>query len=902
MRLYLKLNDSRFVEVDVDDASESVIELNYFFNSLENPTDYISEYAQDITLPKTAKNNKIFDEYRIIDSKFSQNERIEYVCISNGDAISNGECYISSITRDSYVLTMCGALSVIFNKLLNSGWSNIDDDEYYRLQEYWNGVMLNSNTVTVSFATDNINFDFATVKAMTNQLNKFCNIAGFAPTIGVDSGSFETGKWLTNNNILPVGDTTETTQHNYNTEGLTSQQMAEFRCYQTRPYVYVVRLWQIYSELCEEITGYRMVLDGRWFNDNYEYLRGLVYMLPMINNESDENTNQYTLDLRQNISSSNWNTWANYGFRVESPYTITAGGINRGTFEWSIPVSFDLAGSWNIDERQNHFIFNPEQYFFVNCKITNGTDVYVNRNYIYLPLPDYKRDDGKTYQYSPTQEQISSLESMCDRLIMYRYRTSIESYLDGSNWRAKINVGEITGNIYLNDITNAHVELGVQVVDFSTGDKNPMKIMRYTKSLLGERVEIVNVAGSTSGRFVTTAIVNNTLTVYNAGGALTLGKMFGSVKPFSVLLKISKMLGLIWLVDDDRKVVNVYRRSDYFHDCFNVDMSAKSPSVFPYIGFYDCTNIADFSDYELRPLSWSDRNVIFNFAETENEYGKKYFDKYGMAYGSSKIITDNRISNTTKNLLSTNENNIINPPIFVSEWVTPIFPSGKPATYKKKDSPYLYDGENTFCYRLKNGEYSKETRVNNYRIENDKAYVLITNDTQIEMDKKEFCWHKSQEINDNKTTVKPIFSEANENGYCILFGKPKEIYTDSFPTVKNTKLLTDEWIDYLEEVYDINNKTLIINMAINAQLYNRLKIVPFVTIGNVSYIVLSIEGFTGTGFCKVTLRQLTNLFRLFDKSKSKNSTEDVTKDIWVNPDIPIHDNSHDNEWGVTPIV
>lgn len=873
MRLYFFINN-KWLEPDINQDSDELIALNFTFDSLENPTEYVSEYSYNISLPKTAKNNKLFDEYKQIDStiKYKPNERIEYIYISNGDTISNGEAYLTGITESNYEFALNGSLYTIFSKLLNSGWDEKrTDEDYYKLNEIWSGLTITPSIVSQSFNTDNTTFDWDVVKQIRFNAEKFVEIAGFMQTTGNELNGFDADKWLYNNEILPIGDYNINTQNNIDSGSLNEQQMCEYRCYKMRPYIYVLRLWQILNDTCKAITGYDLILDSRWYNENFEYLKGLVYTLPIMDTENVDASNQYVQTLQTATIGTNWSAWTNYNANIISPHTITCRGANKAIYEWDMPLQFHMNGGWEIDTRQNHWIFNPNHFIYVNARVTDGTTDYYTKRYIYVPQPEYKMNDGSTYQYSVPQQVINIYKTLCDEVVTYRYVTEQTTFNNQGHYETTLKFGDITGKIELQNVTNAHLELDVMVGHGTDGC--PIKILHHYKNMFGnERVEINDIAGGIDGGFDSDVLLDNTLLYVNGSDSkLTMERLMGDTKPFSILLKFSKMFGLLWIVDDYNKQINVIRRSDYFWDCFNKDMSQKAPSIFPYIGYYDITELTDMSSYKIEPLAWSTRNVCFN-EESETTYGKAYKDKYGIGYGSKLVRTSYKINNDTEMLLNKNDNSKIKPCIFSAEYITPLNTILQRGTTKKQDDNYLVDDEGVFCFRVANGTYTSLQRLG-YRVDDNGAYVLITGDTQKEIADGTYCWHNSQLQNDIKTYVRPVFSECNTNAYSVLFGEPYELYSTEFPSSKNVKFVYDEcWGDYVSEVYNPDNKTLTVKAHISGQLYNRLKICPFVQLGNIGYLVMEINGWNDGDLTELKMRQISDLETLYKKSKSKDTS------------------------------
>lgn len=851
MNLYIKINDIWY-EPDID-TKENNITLDYVFDSLENPTKYTSEMSYTgFILPITPKNNKIFDNLNIVDNtvKYSPLENIEYILISDGDTISSGTCYVESIDEKNYNLSVNGSLYNIFSKLLNSGFrSDINDTEYYQIKELWKNIYLTPSTVNACWNIgDNEIFNLALIPKL--DVLRMSNTVGFMPTTFTDMGDFATDKWVNNNDITEIG---------YG--DLSMQQIAEFRVNKLKPYIYVDKLFQIYRNECKQITDYELILDERWFNETNEHLRNVVYVLPSLNDKSISKTNQFHTTI-SNTSNMNYDysNFVNLNETIVSPYTTTVSSPNQGMFEYQIPLQVKIP--YNTLPNNLVYCWNPYLFLVVNVKVLNDENTeYLNKKIAYILEPAYKDGNGN-YKFTFSNYIITLVSNFADEVQRLRVGPTItfngnETYFD---------FGSIYNQIFLTDLDNAHLELNIQVGKITIGSNPTNSPIAHIMTDGG--IYQVNDYRFLNVTFESDVLINNSLTINNGSGSrITLERLFQSELPFNVLLKYSKLLGLFWLVDDYNKTVTVIRRSDYFYDCFFSDLSNKgSNDIYPYTGFYDITDLVDFTSFNEYPLSWNSRKVSLNFNEADNQYSKEYKEKYGMTFGSVVINTNNETSLTTENLLCTNDSDTINAPIFSNEWIRPFKSYQSNRVYKVEDDTYLIDNDNLFMYRLSNGVYNTDIR-DGYRVDdNGDAYIILSSDSTLEQQRNVFCYHSEAIENDLITTVRPRFSEANNNGYSLLFAKPYEYYTIDFPT-NFIGLYESEYSDYFSEVYNANNKTLKVSALISGLLYNRLKTVPLVVIGNISYIILEISGWSAYDYCTLTLRQINNIEMLYKKNK-----------------------------------
>jgi len=552
---------------------------------------------------------------------------------------------------------------------------------------------------------------------------------------------------------------------------------------------------------------------------------------------------------------------------IVSPYTTTVSSPNQAMFEYQIPIQVKIYH--NTIPNNLVYTWNPYLFFVVNVKVLNDDNTeYLNKKIGYILEPAY-RDGNGNYNFTLPNDTITLISGLVDEVQRIRVAPLIttngsETYFD---------FGNIYNQIYLTDLDNAHLELNIQVGRIETSSyptKSPVA------HIMNNTIYQINDYRFLNETFESDVLLNNSLTINNSSGLrITLERLFQSELPFNILLKYSKLLGLFWLVDDYNKTITVIRRSDYFYDCFFTDLSNKgSNDIYPYTGFYDITNLVDFTSFNEYPLSWNSRKVCLNFNEGNNTYSKEYKEKYGITFGSVVVNTNNETSLNTEYLLCTNDSDTINSPIFTNEWIRPFKSFQTNRVYKVEDDTYLINNDNLFMYRLSNGTYNKDIR-DGYRVENEEAFVILSTDTALEQQRNVFCYHSSAIGNDLTTTIRPRFSETNENGYSLLFAQPYKFYTTTFPTKNELNfkgLFESEYQDYFTEVYNADNKTLKINALISGLLYNRLKTVPFVVIGNVGYIILEISNWSAYDYCTLTLRQVNNIELLYKKNKVEKKT------------------------------
>jgi len=143
-------------------------------------------------------------------------------------------------------------------------------DLYKKNQENYNVADI------IGFAPNNAfseGFDYTNVQTSSIKSQPFTDILGnsFKEATGIDAD-----KVISN--------------------GMTPRGYGEYRSYLQLPYIYWNKLFKIFIEKTELLTGYKCELENEWFNKNNPYWYDLVYMLkPFDIKNEDLYSNSYML-------------------------------------------------------------------------------------------------------------------------------------------------------------------------------------------------------------------------------------------------------------------------------------------------------------------------------------------------------------------------------------------------------------------------------------------------------------------------------------------------------------------------------------------------------------------------------------------------------------------------------
>lgn len=123
--------------------------------------------------------------------------------------------------------------------------------------------------------------------------------------------------------------------------------------------------------------------------------------------------------------------------------------------------------------------------------------------------------------------------------------------------------------------------------------------------------------------------------------------------PFDFILNYCRMFRISVRVDDKEKKVIFKPIHKYLNEGDNS---------------LDWTQKVDYSkDFVIKPISWENRYIKFNYEENDLKDNKKYLEKYGVNYGELKIQTEYKFNSETTDLFS-NVNSVMEYTPYVNSW------------------------------------------------------------------------------------------------------------------------------------------------------------------------------------------------------------------------------------------
>jgi len=909
MKVLLRKNSTaNYAEVKLDDRQD--VQLNFTHDNLENPTVYVSECSYSLKLPRCAENDKFFSQFCQLDSVvlvngYDPTRRMDYMLLdSTGAIISTGSAVINTIDGQNYNLSLLGSQSRIFKRLLNAGYDTMkaaEDDTYYLMDDrlryeriYSQGLGrftpqdngITDELVYTSWMIDQPIFNISQItirhlrlcaaygllsdEHVTETMAYMCSIIGLAPTSQGRYKDFESDTWLEKGTIngspaakpsfLPVLCSTrnidgEPINMVEVKDGTIDAQMLEYRSYYMQPYIYISALWQLFAAEFSNITnGYTLSLDTRWFNSENTELIRLVYMLPPLATDIGghigsipEDTGhfpylKYMPQMYDIIDQTDYPVGGTVGGQVPGLSTLnltcTSSDIvieRTHLNKIRVVANVDMQLNGKSGKTMYYNGFNPLLYTITLRD--NSNNVLVSEEVLIFMLPSDNAVDFNTLTDFMYVDNIirNRVHSNGDKLMTVIYDPVVGS--STFHFTIDMEVG----------ITPAE-DVTLNVEALLTFENNCAPYMYLEDGVqhywYNGQLPTQSVGGTlTFGGAIEVAARSNS--------TISLERLFSAEAPFNVLMKFCKLHHLLWVVDDTAKTVSVVRASDYYADRYAEGIS-------------NITDTVDMSkEITMSPLSWESHRIIFNLSDPNVTGVEGYKERYGQGYGSKVVVTKNNLNKNDKELLKDIVSSVM--------YGQTVAPCGQ-LRLVTDEKTVQHTELNPQIANVSNGESAAVFgnfyyRHNNTQLE---AVVMtgwrvaayITDDHQMETRDGRYCWHGIDVIEGVQCNVLPVFNTVSDGGLSVLFAPVREQYTQQ-PDEPSTYLYEHCWKNYIEEVYNAQNKTVELYINISPSMLAILRRNPLVQIENCIYLLTEIKGWgEHSQKCKCKLRQITNINKL----------------------------------------
>lgn len=307
----MRRNISLYINGQLADLeNDSIIQFNYTMEELTNPAIVKNSYSQQVALPSTPRNNKIFGHIAQADRatprgintaalrlfstvnnntpvNFNAMARVPFIITEDGNLIERGYLKLDNIERKgasyTYKVSLYGGLGSFFYNLSHS-----EDGQSLTLADldYIEGRKLDFRIYKTSVlqAWEELS------NSETYDKTSRWHIINFAPAYnGIPDNDFDADKAICDSNlsIYPASYTDEDgkvwTANNFVelSEEYTEWQTKDLRSYMQRP---VMRMRAVIEACCDPAQngGYTVHLDPTFFNNRNPYYNKAWFSLPIL--------------------------------------------------------------------------------------------------------------------------------------------------------------------------------------------------------------------------------------------------------------------------------------------------------------------------------------------------------------------------------------------------------------------------------------------------------------------------------------------------------------------------------------------------------------------------------------------------------------------------------------------
>ena len=894
IRLYIN-------NVEVELTKDVQFAITKQFEDLTNPTAIINTWSKTVSIPFTQKNNELFGHIYNPDKIIVEGNGLEGVYFNpllkmdfrlewDKAVLMVGYAKMNEVKQKdgtgTYEITLFGELGKVFQEMQKITYDKSSPlTDYIIAGENYVDEVINKELILSSWTSNGQSteilypkwyFPPGSTTPIQHPAYKLTDIIGFAPNNSFcnefDYKTFQTDAVRSKSfkDVLGTGFTEDTgiEPDTAIPDGLLPREIGEYRSYQQLPFIYWNKFFKIFQEKAEEVTGYQFEYDNEWFNRLNPYWYNLVYMLKPFDAESGElYTNNYTgLSTRfystNGVNLGEWRTSTNY----QTEYTER---LNVLTVN-----SEQLTGVLDKDDYHNQFVFGDNDILNFHYKIntylmviTGGIHIKDNNGLLFTITAT--GSNGRT-----TQQQF--LVRHTGSTITYDSATVLETGDAGEGTDMQYAIIIPTMDMCFN-LTKR--DFGETVI-FSTKcrwlvNEYPMSDRPGTQT----RGTVILYYGG-SRQSTTTVGIPSTLDLiipneywFHTNADFILNDLWNNdYNVFGEILKYCKMYRIGIFVDEIKKKIKFIPIAKYFSEYTISDWTDR---------------IDKSKDYVIKPITFEDKYVIFNYEDNETQMGKEYKERYGFNYGDYRLITEYNFNEETNELFEDVKGSIINTDNVLS-WTNLYNYHRIIYSLPAETSVYCKDDDRKFVdtfgqWYLHNGlaGWSTEEALH-------LRTVNISDDTGFQQCTNTYFYVQQSSLMVNVATY-PKLDVLYGDSMCI-FNVPMENYTYIQNYSGKYSIYNNMWDDYLNERYNPQNKIITCYMTIKPHDYINFEFRNFVKIGNQLCMINKIYDYdvTNVGSTKVDLITIQNLKGYMDDdylTRIDHLTLRLSGDTYLNGEI-----------------
>ena len=624
-RLYIKGQ-----ECDLNETF--AVQLSYTAEDTESPSAVITEYSKTVTLPRTGKNDLIFnfigDLDRVQDNEtyyFNPLERIPMLLTYKGSTVLEGYAKLENISNDSYSVTLYSGVADFFYS-----FSTDTDGDTFTIDRlrFETDLDFRITKETVHTAWQRLKNPNKTRKNIWDTIN-------FAPMYNGLPEDIDAGKALINisgssvftaSTMTSDGNTYETYQgkmlalSSFSDEH-TEWEIGDLRSYCQRPVLNMKKFFEAVQTTAYE-KGFILNLDEGFFNNLNPYYSKTWLTMPMLTQlETDGQTwtgrcsSTYTEDVKPKTEAT-----ANVIFTGELNGTeISLPDVNGKS---NLNIKFSLSADVNYSGSELYTGFLMHNYNSTQTGQTFNDSYNQNNNSgIVIQFIVKDVDNDSIIAASPTYTLSSLIDGQVKKYPSY---VGYGSNQEGIAGTFKNNSGrwEFTGiggntefDAVVEDVPRVN-NMSVSMVVYSYATKL-YRDNEYWLDNLRKGEEIKTLRGHVNdGDLIFTSFGKT-----GSHAHITARMMFsnmGSVADY--MIGFSKMFGLKWL--QEGKTINLMTRNRYYTKTIN-----------------DYSDDSDRSNIKTEPLTHNKRYYDLKNDADETYFTEKYKRDWGAEYGRQRVDT-----------------------------------------------------------------------------------------------------------------------------------------------------------------------------------------------------------------------------------------------------------------------
>lgn len=834
------------------------------FEDLSNPTTIINDWSKTVSIPFTARNNEIFghiynpDKLTVEGNSnqaltgiyFNPYKKLDMKLQYGDDVLMIGYAKMNEVKQNNgkgtYELTLFGQLGKVFQEMKKITFDTTTDDTNYLIhgEEYINEY-INKDLVVRSWSTSEQRSK--DVKKKTDSGYYVTDIIGFAPNNSFSEGfNYDTYQDSANSSKL-FTENLENADFQTKTgvepsavmpNGLLPREIGEYRSYLQLPYIYWNKLFQIFQAKAEEVTGYKFKLDNTWFNSSNPYWYNLVYMLKPFNTKKSEGATNYYNPHIYNF------TWAG-----STETTVHESSVMIPTTTETFPLV------QNFDAYPSRFVINDKDEVYMNYSLglelhDNGSsNPYSLRlniyNYVNLEVELLNTDNDviKTERYAICDNECTHMDEINssykkENILKYQELTRTGEYPNRLRY--------ITINPTFTYLFKLYHGTNYTIKVSANWKYNTYRFMvKYSES-----DSYVGTIPETVLKYSNNSLISAQLSQEKRSDSLfNLNDLWNNkYNLFDEILKYCKKFRLMFKEDVYTKQIEILTFCNYFRK-YSVS---------------DWTNKIDKSkDFNIKPISFENKYVLFNYGDSNTKLGKQYKEKYGLNYGDYRVVTDYNFNSETNSLFKdltpsiTNTDNILSWTNLCNFTIDYSFPSEIYVYNKDKDNKQV-DVFGAYFFHNGLSLFSTEESLH---LDN----VYVSDDTMFQVDNNTYFY--SQSINSLPIVTYPNL-DIVRNDFISTFNLPKENYTYNNNYNNKAGIYSNFWENYINERYNIQNKIITCYVLLTPSEYNQFTWNKLVKIGNQLCIVNKIYDYniTSNESTKVDLVTIQDINAYIDDS------------------------------------